>query len=110
MAPNDEGFYRDLLEEIRKIDRKITSLEAGIDSKMLELQKLITDFQIDKHKINEVKSWKDDLTNHISITDLKDMKESSQEFKIFKAKAITVFFVVQSLMALAVFYKQMFGG
>ena len=56
--------------------------------------------------VSELFFWKQRIDEIASPSQLKEMKESIEEFKLFQTKAITIFAVVQFLMGLALFFDK----
>jgi len=53
-------------------------------------------------KIEEIKKWKEKIDEVTSPSQLKTTLEEIKELKSFKTKAVTIFAVIQFLMAVAV--------
>ena len=76
---------KDLNESLQDVKREITEIRARED------------------KVQDLVKWKDRIDEVASPTQLKTLKDEVEELKLFKTKAVTVFAVIQFIMAVAVF-------
>ena len=53
-------------------------------------------------KIIELKAWKDKIDDTLSPSQLKNLVKEVDDLKVYKVKAVTIFAVVQFIMAAAV--------
>ena len=85
--------------------KELEVLAAGINALKHEMQDLkqeMTELRLREDKIKELRDWKDKIDDVVSPSQLKENVKIIEDLKLFKTKAITVFAVVQFLMAAAV--------
>lgn len=90
-------------EYSRLVLNELESLAGGIDSLRSEVQELkqeLTKMQVREDRVEELRSWKSNVDEVASPTQLKEALTSIQELQNFKTKAITVFAVVQFAFAI----------
>ena len=97
-AENGWGEYSKLvLKELETLAKSIEGLRAELQDMKQELAAI----RAKEDKVEELRSWKEKIDEVASPTQLKELTTEVQELKIFKTKAITVFALVQFLMATA---------
>ena len=82
--------------------KELETLADGIDSLRGEIQQVkqeIAKMQVREDKVNELKEWKSKMDEAATPTQIKEVVRQVDDLKLFKTKAITVFAVVQFLMA-----------
>jgi predicted nucleic acid-binding Zn-ribbon protein len=95
---NGWGEYSKLvLKELETLAKSIEGLRAELQDMKQELAAI----RAKEDKVDELRLWKEKIDEVASPTQLKELTTEVQELKMFKAKAITVFAVVQFLMASA---------
>lgn len=85
--------------------KELEVLAAGINSLKHEIQDLrqeMTELRLREDKVQELREWKGKIDDVMSPSQLKENVKTIEDLKLFKTKAITVFAVVQFLMAAAV--------
>ena len=88
----------------RLVLQQLESLTKGIDALRDELQDVkqqLAELKVREDRVQELKSWKDKVDEVISPTQLKNALIELEDLKLYKTKAITVFAVVQFMMATA---------
>jgi hypothetical protein len=83
----------------RLVLQQLESLAKGIDALRDELQDVKQ--QLAELKVKDLKEWKGKMDEVISPTQLKSALDELDDLKLYKTKAITVFAVVQFMMATA---------
>ena len=99
-------------EYSRLVLKELETLASSIDGLRTELQDIKQDMaamRVREDKIDELKAWKEKIDEVASPTQLKEMVGEIDGLKQFKTKAVTVFAVVQFLMAAAVAASKVFG-
>ena len=84
--------------------QQLESLSKGIDALRDELQDVkqqLAELKVKEDRVQELKAWKDKMDEVISPTQLKNALIELDDLKLYKTKAITVFAVVQFMMATA---------
>ena len=84
--------------------KELETLAVGISNLSTEIQDVKREIAIIKDredKVEKISIWKDKVSEIISPSQLDTMVKEVKELKDFKTKAITVFIVIQTLMALA---------
>ena len=85
--------------------KQLETLGASIESLRIELQDVksqLTELKAKEDRVQDLKTWKDKFDEVASPTQLKGALEEIEELKLFKTKAVTVFAVVQFIMAGAI--------
>ena len=88
----------------RLVLQQLASLSKGIDALRDELQDVkqqLAELKVKEDRVQELKTWKDKMDEVISPTQLKTALVELDDLKLYKTKAITVFAVVQFMMATA---------
>ena len=88
----------------RLVLQQLESLSKGIDALRDELQDVkqqLAELKVKEDRVQELKTWKDKMDEVISPTQLKTALVELDDLKLCKTKAITVFAVVQFMMATA---------
>ena len=88
----------------RLVLQQLESLSKGIDALRDELQDVkqqLAELKVKEDRVQELKAWKDKMDEVISPTQLKNALIELDDLKLYKTKAITVFAVVQFMMATA---------
>ncbi len=96
---NGWGEYSKLvLKELETLASGIEFLRAELHDVKQELAAI----RAKENKVDELREWKNKVDDVVSPTQLKGLVGDVQELKMFKTKAVTIFAVIQFLMALAV--------
>jgi len=96
-------------EYSRLVLKELETLSDGIDGLKSELQNVkqeIAKMQVREDKVDELRVWKDRVDEVFSPSQMKDLQGQVQQHEHFKTKAITVFAVIQFLMATAIFIEK----
>ena len=91
-----------VLKELENLSRSIKDLRdemQGLKSELLEIRG-------QQVNILELKEWKNKIDEVCSPTQLAQMKKETEDLKHFKTKAVTVFVVIQFIMAVVVFLEK----
>tara|TARA_B100000131_G_scaffold190889_1_gene183566 strand:+ start:532 stop:861 length:330 start_codon:yes stop_codon:yes gene_type:complete len=94
-----------VLKELETLSNNINSLKGEIQIVNQEIAKM----QVREDKAEEVREWKGKIDEIASPTQLKEYLKKIDELETFKTKAVTVFAVVQFLMAVAVAATKVLG-
>ena len=103
----DDGWS----EYSRLVLKELETLASGIESLRQELQEVkqeLIEIKVKEDKVQELKQWKEKIDDIASPSQLKDMVSEIEDLKMFKTKAVTVFAVIQFLMAAAMFGQNLF--
>lgn len=93
---NGWGEYSKLvLKELETLAKGIDRLKDTIQ----DLKSEIAELKAKEDKVKELSAWKERIDEVASPTQLKDMQSQVKEHELFKTKAITMFVVVQFMMA-----------
>ena len=102
---NGWGEYSKLvLKELETLATGIESLRA----ELLDVKQELAAIRAKEDKVDELREWKSKIDDVTSPTQLKSLVNEVQDLKLFKTKAVTVFAVVQFLMAAAVAASKIF--
>ena len=90
--------------------QQLETLANGIESLRLELQHVkdqLIELKAREDRIQELKTWKEKIDDVTSPPQLKVALEELEDLKLIKTKAITIFAVVQFLMATALAFSSL---
>lgn len=121
-----------ILHRLDEISRKQDEFNKKVDDisrKQEELTLQLTKIKTIEHTVDNIKEWKEKIQETISTSELKELKEwkgkmeeqmsvsqlsqhisEHESFKTFKTQAMMIWIIVQGLMALAVFWDDIFRG
>tara|TARA_R110000824_G_C15183754_1_gene674026 strand:- start:587 stop:907 length:321 start_codon:yes stop_codon:yes gene_type:complete len=86
--------------------QQLETLNTGIESMRRELQDVkeqITKIKAKEDRLEEIRTWKEKIDEVASPTQMKYALRELENLKTFKTKAVTIFAVIQFIMAAAVF-------
>ena len=84
--------------------QQLETMSTGIEGLRTELQDVknqLTELKAKEDRIQDLKTWKEKMDDVASPPQLKETLKEVEELKTFKTKAITMFMVVQAIMAMA---------
>ena len=84
-----------VLKELETLADSIDSLRTEIQSVKQEIAKM----QVREDKVKELETWRSKMDDAATPTQIKEIVKQVDDLKTFKVKAITVFAVVQFVMA-----------
>jgi predicted RNase H-like nuclease (RuvC/YqgF family) len=96
-------YIKVLLSEIKEINVNVKNLEERIADLKNDMITMSAQYSAKDDKVHELEEWKKKIDEVASPTQLGALSKEVDELKTFKAKAITVFAVVQFGMAAALF-------
>ena len=91
--------------------QQLENLSVGIEAlrnDLLSVKEQLIELKVKEDKVQDLKIWKEKMDEVISPTQLKSALNELDELKIYKTKAITVFAVVQFMMATALALSQFY--
>jgi len=97
-------------EYSRLVLKELETLAEGIQALNAELQEVRKDIlrlEAKESKVDDLKTWKDKVDEVYSPSQMKDLRDQVAEHERFKTKAVTIFAVIQFLMAAALFLEKM---
>ena len=97
-------------EYSRLVLKELETLSDGIEGLKDELQNVkqeIAKMQVREDKVDELRIWKDKVDEVYSPSQMRDLRDQVVDLEKFKTKAITVFAVIQFIMAVALFLQNM---
>ena len=98
-------------EYSRLVLKELETLATGIESlrsELLDVKQELAAIRAKEDKVDELRAWKSKIDDVTSPTQLKSLVDEVQELKLFRTKAVTVFAVVQFLMAAAIAASKIF--
>tara|TARA_B100000287_G_scaffold53026_1_gene46686 strand:+ start:5287 stop:5601 length:315 start_codon:yes stop_codon:yes gene_type:complete len=98
-----EVYSKMVLKQLEDLGNSMNGLRIEIQ----ELKSEIAELRGKQSNIQELKEWKGKIDDVCSPSQLKELKEEVDDLKLFKTKAITIFAVVQFLMAAVLFAKDL---
>ena len=106
----DENKENGWNEYSKLVLKELETLAEGIQNLNAELQEVRKDLlrlEARESRIDDIKIWKDKVDEIFSPSQMKDLRDQVSDLERFKTKAITVFAVIQFLMAAALFLQKM---
>ena len=109
-------YNRMVIAQLENINQAIQNMNA----KLNELENKVLALNIKEDRVNSIIQWKDEITSTVSISDLEKIKRKSSEISLeemsdmknqinslrdFKIRAVTIFGVVQFIMTVLLFWK-----
>ena len=89
--------------------KELETLASGIkelNDSMNEMKREITEIRAREDKVQELVKWKERVDEVASPSQIKKIKNEVEELKLFRTKAVTIFAVIQFVMAAAVFAQR----
>lgn len=100
---NGWGEYsRLVLKELETLAQGIKDLNESLN----DMKREITEIRAREDKVQELVKWKERIDEVASPTQLEKLKEEVEDLKMFRTKAVTIFAVIQFLMAAVVFAQR----
>ena len=100
---NGWGEYsRLVLKELETLAQGIKDLNESLN----DMKREITELRAREDKVQEIAKWKERIDEVASPTQLEKLKEEVEDLKMFRTKAVTIFAVIQFLMAAVVFAQR----
>ena len=100
-------------EYSRLVLKELETLAVGIDSlrsEISDLKQQLAEMKVREDRVSEIKAWKEKIDEVASPTQLRELTNEVERLKLFKTKAVTIFMVVQGLMAAALAVSKFFGA
>jgi len=86
----------------RLVLQQLETLSNGIEGLRAELQDVknqLTELKAKEDRVQDLKEWKEKIDDIASPSQLQNALQEIEDLKTFKTKAVTIFAVVQFLMA-----------
>jgi hypothetical protein len=100
---NGWGEYsRLVLKELEVLAQGIKELNDNLNNMRHE----ITEIRAREDKVQELVAWKNRIDEVASPTQIEKLREEVEDLKMFRTKAVTIFAVIQFLMAAVVFAQR----
>ena len=91
--------------------QQLETMSSGIEALRNELQDVkgqLTELKAKEDRVQDLKAWKEKMDDVASPPQIKAALREIEELKEFKTKAVTMFMVIQALMASALALTNMF--
>ena len=95
-------YSRLVLKELETLAQSITALNSEIQ----DLKQEIARMREREDRVDELRVWKDKIDEVASPSQIQVAIKEVEDLKLFKTKAVTVFAVIQFLMAAFVFAEK----
>ena len=103
-------YGRLVLKELERLNEGQDKLKEEIDKKFQELNEKMTEFKSTEKGVDELREWKDKVTEVWSPSQMKQAKDEIYAQKNKWAKVAGIVIVVQIIMSLLIAFKnQIFG-
>ena len=104
---NGWGEYSKLvLKELETLASGIEGLRAEIS----DLKQQLVEMKAKEDRVEDLREWKAKIDEIASPSQLRELTNEVESLKLFKTKAVTIFMVVQGLMAGAIALSKAFGA
>ena len=93
-------------EYSRLVLKELETLASGIEglrTEISDLKQQLAQMKVKEDRVDDLRDWKSKIDEVVSPTQLKEMSVEVEALKHFKTKSITVFAVVQFIMAALIF-------
>ena len=97
-------YSRLVLKELETLSKSIDDLRDDLQ----DMKQEITKIQVKEDNINQIREWKSKVDEISSPSQLKEYLLKVDELIQFKTKSVTVFLVIQFVMAAAVALTKVF--
>lgn len=91
-----------VLKELENLSRSMQALRDELQG----LKNELAEMRGQQVNILELKEWKNKIDEVCSPSQLDELRKQTEDLRLFKTKAVTIFMVIQFLMALAVFLEK----
>ena len=98
-----EAYSKMVLKQLENLDQSMNGLRQEIQ----ELKAELAEMRGKQSNVQDLKEWKNKMDDVCSPPQLRTLKGEVEDLKLFKAKAITVFAVVQFAMGVILFAKDL---
>lgn len=98
-----EAYSKMVLKQLENLDQSMNGLRQEIQ----ELKAELAEMRGKQSNVQDLKDWKNKMDDVCSPPQLRALKNEVEDLKLFKAKAITVFAVVQFAMGVILFAKDL---
>ena len=97
----DEGWKEWSKHVLKELERLNESQET-LRNKIEEVQQSITELKGDRTGLEDLKTWKKEIDEVVSPTQLKVLHDKVLELEKFRIKAVTIFAVLQTAFGIAI--------
>ena len=98
-----EVYSKMVLKQLEDLGNSMNGLRQEIQ----ELKSELAEIRGQQSNVQDLKEWKNKMDDVCSPPQLANIKKEVEDLKLFKAKAITVFAVVQFIMGALLFAKDL---
>jgi len=98
-------YGRLVLNELERLNEGQNSLKQEIDKKFTELSEKISDFKNTEKEVEEIKKWKEKVTEVWSPKQMQQAKDEIYEQKNKWAKVLGIIIALQVLFTLFIAFK-----
>ena len=109
MIDNNQNGWNEYSKLVLKELETLSSNIEGLKEEIQNVKQEMTKLQVREDKVEEVRGWKGKIDEIASPTQLREYLKKIDDLETFKTKAVTIFAVVQFLMAVAVVATKVFG-
>ena len=89
-------------EYSRLVLKELETLATGIESlrsEISDLKQQLAEMKVREDRVDDLREWKAKIDDIASPTQLRELTSEVESLKLFKTKAVTIFMVVQAVMA-----------
>jgi len=105
---NQNGWNEYSKLVLKELESLAVNIQA-LNSEIQELKQEIARMREREDRVDELREWKANIDEIASPSQLNQKFNEVEELKQFKTKAVTIFAVVQFIMAVAVGWSKIFG-
>tara|TARA_B100000214_G_C23969866_1_gene629527 strand:- start:1415 stop:1744 length:330 start_codon:yes stop_codon:yes gene_type:complete len=94
-----------VLKELETLNQKFDALSTNLQ----EVKNELTEMKAREDRVDELRIWKEKIDEIASPTQLQTKFEEIEDLKTFKTKAVTIFAVIQFIMAAMIWASKIFA-
>lgn len=94
-----------VLKELETLNQKFDALSTNLQ----EVKNELTEMKAKEDRVDELRIWKEKIDEIASPTQLQTKFEEVEDLKTFKTKAVTIFAVIQFIMAAMIWASKIFA-
>ena len=94
-----------VLKELETLNQKFDVLSTNLQ----EVKNELTEMKAKEDRVDELRMWKEKIDEIASPTQLQTKFEEVEDLKTFKTKAVTIFAVIQFIMAAMIWASKIFA-
>jgi hypothetical protein len=99
---NGSDSWNEWSKHVLKELQRLNAGQDGIRVEMHEIKSSLTKLSVVENQVEDIKVWKDNISEVASPTQLKELVDKVDSLQSFKTKAITGFVLVQIIIGILI--------